>query len=466
MDDLPSIDELARRLTELGAFKVEQWDEFKRLELSSLSSARKEDAMMLFSRLPGTDATKQAMQRGLDDLRSWSKIRVDRAKASSPPKLVFISGSAGSGKSVMVSRVVEANPGMLVCCADDFKDRFKTMSGVLWGDVPEPARTNLGHSVYIHRLTALPSWEMVDMALEAGKDLVVEMLGMGAAEDERSIRRAIAKGYEVEVRHVGCSVEMSLARAARRHFQQKAEGGEGRWIGLASAAGKQRVILGAFAQLCELLKGSPAKLRLFDNTDMKMELAWSSDDSGSPPIERFAAWCQDSKLWRSGANPAADLCALVRGPDGRWRVALVERSGEPFVGCWALPGGFVKGFGVGAEAFVWGPEQAKQAALRRFSEETLCVASPSEVGFVGKFDAIERDPRNTESRWVESWVFCARFEDSESLVGGDGARQARWMDVDKVLSGEVDIAFDHAKLIEASVKNIENIQPLWARKPH
>lgn len=456
MEDLPSIDEMARRLTELGAFGPERWDEFKRLELSALSSARGEDALLLFSRLPQENPVKRVMQHGLDDLRFWARGRVGSAPASDPPLLVLVSGAPGSGKSAMVERVESTSPGILVCCADDFKAHFKCHTAPELAALPEPARADLGRSVYIHRLTALPSWEMVDEAIEKRRDLVVEMLGMGASEDERTIRRALAKGYRAEVRHVGCSVEHSLARAAKRHFDQKDAGGEGRWIGLAAAASKQRSILASFVQLYELLRGSSCVLSLHDNSEREMKCVWSSEEGCAPPIDRFASWRFDSELWRPGANPAADLCALARGPDGRWKVALVERGAEPHKGKWALPGGFVRGAGrAGSIApFVWGAEQAGEAALRRFAEETLCTARPGAAAFVGKFDAMERDPRNGPTRWVESWVFRACFEEGVPLLGGDGTRQARWVDAEEAASGALNMAFDHAELIQASLAEI------------
>lgn len=448
MDDLPTIDELAKRLTELGALAESEWGQFKFLEMSALASARKEDALLLFTRLPPEDPAKAAMQAGLEDLRSWGSKRVADAPSKGNPKLVFVSGAPGSGKSFLMEKIMDAHPGMIQGNADDFKERFKRGLPAWLGETTEPTRSNLARSVYIHRLTALPSWEMVDQALAQGKDVAVEMLGVGAAEDERTIWRAMARGYEVEVFHVGCSVEMSLARAARRYFEEKAAGREGRWIGLASAAGKQKAILSAFVQLSELLRGSPAKLWLVDNTKMDLRVAWGSSQGGLPPIEAFASWRADPELWRPGANPAADLCALARGKDGLWSVALVERSGEPCKGKWALPGGFVTAAGAPGAAFAWGAEAAKRAALRRFSEETLCDAAPSRVEFVGRFDAMERDPRNTESRWVESWVFCAQFEAGESILGGDAARQAVWFPVAAVAAGAVEMAFDHAKLVE------------------
>ena len=454
-DDFPTIDALARRLVELGVLDKSEMDEFKRLEMSSMISARKEDAMMLYSRLPDNDPAKEAMNKGLADLRCWINERLKISKKSNPPKLLFVSGAPGSGKSCALHQWAKDNPEALIASADDFKARFKSQLAIHIGNTPEPTRSNLTRSVYIHRLTAMPSWEMVDLAIDEGKDLAVEMLGMAAAEDARTLRRAIAKGYEVEVWHVGCSVEQSSARAAKRYFDQKKQGQDRRWIGLAVSAGKQKTIVNSFAQLCELMKGTPAKMKLFDNTGSEMKMIWSSDESATPPVENFVSWHNDPKLWRPGANPAADLCAFALSEEGTWKVALIERAHEPFKGSWSFPGGFVKGVHFEGE-FEWGPEAAKQAAMRRFEEETL--ASPGtgdlSVDFVGKFDDLDRDPRNTQHRWVESWLFTTQLKEEIILSGGDAASSAKWVDLNDIFSDKVPMAFDHKKLIEYALIKI------------
>jgi ADP-ribose pyrophosphatase YjhB (NUDIX family) len=445
MDDFPPIDSIARRLLQLGALLPGQEAEFKRLEMSAIASARSEDALMLFGRLDANDPAKKAMQSGLDDLRSWAKGRVEAAQAGRPPKLRLVSGAPGAGKSSLMARLEESMPGALMASADDFKARFKRQSGAALEEVAEPARSNLGRSVYIHRLTALPSWEMVDEALEARKDVVVELLGLGAAEDARTARRALALGYDVEVLHVGCSAEQALARATRRHFDMKAAGGEGRWVGLAAAAGRQREILSSFATLCELLEGTPARLALFDNTEFQMELVWTSQEQGPPPIGRFAGWARDPKLWWEGANPAADAIVLAQDEEGAWRVALIERSNEPFAGHWSFPGGFSRDGGGGAR-FERGQETPEQTARRRLSEEALCD-EPVELTLMAKLDAMERDPRNDAGRWVESWIFAGVMARMVPLAGGDAARKARWAPVAEVFSGQAPMAFDHRQLL-------------------
>ena len=453
MDDFPPIDEIAKRLRELGAIEPEQVEEFKRLEMTAIASARSEDALMLFGRLGAQDGAKQAMQEGLDDLRAWAKARVARAASSNPPKFRMVSGGPGSGKSALMRRLAREMPGALMCCADDFKARFKREQAARIEALAEPARSNLGRSVYIHRLTSLPSWEMVDEALESRKDLAVELLGLGAPEDARTIRRALALGYEVEVAHVGCSAEQALARAASRHFQDKASGGEGRWVGLAQAAGRQRQVLASFAALRELLADAPVSLALYDNTDFKMEKVWTSQEPGPPPIGRFAGWARNPKLWWEGANPAADAIVLCQD-QGRWMVALVERSHEPFSGSWSFPGGFAKAQPAAGARMEWTSQEALETARRRLREEAFCQ-EPVELALMAKLDAMERDPRNDAGRWVESWVFAGVMGSMAPLTAGDGSRQARWTPVDEALGAGVAMAFDHKDLLAMALEKAQ-----------
>lgn len=450
MDDFPPIDQLARRLSEMGALKPSEWEEFKRLEMSSIESERREDALMLYGRLPAEDLAKKAMQHGLDDLRAWGASRVAAAGSSRKPWMCFVSGAPGSGKSAVMRALASERPKALMASADDFKERFKAGLFGWIGEVPEPARSNLGRSVYIHRLTSLPSWEMVDEAIEQRKDLAVEMLGMNAAEDARSIRRALAKGYDVEVRHVGCSIEASISRATRRHFDQKERGEEGRWIGLGRAVGRQRAMLAAFASLRELLADTQVKMSLLENTNFEMAQIWTTADGGAPPVDRFATWSSDHALWREGANPTADACVLRLAEDGRWKVAAIERASEPFKGMWAFPGGFIKS-DKWSGAFEWGTELAKDAASRRFYEETLCSEPLGELALLGKYDGLERDPRNIPGRWVESWVFIGCMDGEPALAGGDAARSASWLDVQSILDGVIPMAFDHACILSSAL---------------
>lgn len=123
---------------------------------------------------------------------------------------------------------------------------------------------------------------------------------------------------------------------------------------------------------------------------------------------------------------AADLAA-VAGPSGDERVLLIRRGNEPFVGRWALPGGFVDR-----------EERLESAARRELAEETGLEAGTLE--FVGFYDKPGRDPRG----WVISCVFMSRLEAPRPVEGADDAAEARWF----VLDGLPKLAFDHAEVLQ------------------
>ena len=75
----------------------------------------------------------------------------------------------------------------------------------------------------------------------------------------------------------------------------------------------------------------------------------------------------------------ADVAAFTH-TDGRPRVLLVRRGGHPFIGTWALPGGFVE------------PEETVEtAACRELWEETGIENAP--VRQIGTYSDPHRDPR-------------------------------------------------------------------------
>ena len=75
----------------------------------------------------------------------------------------------------------------------------------------------------------------------------------------------------------------------------------------------------------------------------------------------------------------ADVAAFTH-TDGRPRVLLVRRGGHPFIGTWALPGGFVE------------PEETVETAARReLWEETGIENAP--VRQIGTYSDPHRDPR-------------------------------------------------------------------------
>lgn len=105
-------------------------------------------------------------------------------------------------------------------------------------------------------------------------------------------------------------------------------------------------------------------------------------------------------------------------------VVLIKRKNEPFVGRWALPGGFVD---VG--------ETVEDAAVREMREETGLDVEL--VRLVGVYSEPTRDPRG---HYV-SVVFLAR------LVGGRLAADTDADEVEVLDPESVELAFDHARVV-------------------
>ena len=142
----------------------------------------------------------------------------------------------------------------------------------------------------------------------------------------------------------------------------------------------------------------------------------------------------------------------------RGAVLLVKRSGHPFMGCWALPGGFIRA-----------DESAEAGALRELREETGIVAAEAEP--IGLFSSPGRDPRG----WVISQAYLC-MSDAEPTAGDDAA-DVRWfrilLDSEKrpyLSCGDIRLyiggdgqrpAFDHGEMIAQAIKKIMKKREEW-----
>lgn len=100
-------------------------------------------------------------------------------------------------------------------------------------------------------------------------------------------------------------------------------------------------------------------------------------------------------------------------PEKELRVLLIRRGGHPFLGKWALPGGFVQP-----------NETTEQAAVRELHEETGVEDIYLEQLYT--FSDIGRDPRT----WVISCSYMALINsDKLELKAGDDAVDAAWFKV-------------------------------------
>jgi len=100
-------------------------------------------------------------------------------------------------------------------------------------------------------------------------------------------------------------------------------------------------------------------------------------------------------------------------PEKELRVLLIRRAGHPYLGKWALPGGFVRS-----------NETTEQAAVRELHEETGVKDVYLEQLYT--FSDIGRDPRT----WVISCSYMALINsDQLELKAGDDAADAAWFKV-------------------------------------
>lgn len=100
-------------------------------------------------------------------------------------------------------------------------------------------------------------------------------------------------------------------------------------------------------------------------------------------------------------------------PEKQLRLLLIKRGVHPYLGRWALPGGFVRP-----------NETTEQAAKRELREETGVDNVYLEQLYT--FSEPGRDPRT----WVMSCAYMALIDSAEiALTAGDDAAEAQWFSV-------------------------------------
>lgn len=150
---------------------------------------------------------------------------------------------------------------------------------------------------------------------------------------------------------------------------------------------------------------------------------------------------------RNYPKPAltADIVIFRREEDGL-SLLLIRRGGHPFLGKWALPGGFANE-----------NEPVERTAARELQEETGVEGLPLEL--VGVFSEPGRDPRG----WVVSAAFRATVENDIPVKAGDDAADAAWFRVEQGFGGFLlrrgaeiltagDLAFDHGAILAAALR--------------
>lgn len=125
-------------------------------------------------------------------------------------------------------------------------------------------------------------------------------------------------------------------------------------------------------------------------------------------------------------------CVVVRSGS---EVLLVRRGGEPFKGCWALPGGFMEM-----------DETIEHCAVRELEEETGLRFAERDLRLIGVYSAPGRDPRGRTVTAAYRVELVERRAENGSPVAGDDAAEVRWWP----LAALPPLAFDHAEIIAAA----------------
>ena len=135
-------------------------------------------------------------------------------------------------------------------------------------------------------------------------------------------------------------------------------------------------------------------------------------------------------------RPAVTADCIVITKEAEPKVLLIERGGEPFKGCWALPGGFMNM-----------DETTEQCAFRELEEETGLKVS--EVHQIGAYSRVDRDPRGR----TITVAYLAVVDAPMAVIGQDDAAKAQWFP----LSALPELAFDHDEIMRDAIKKYKEI---------
>jgi 8-oxo-dGTP diphosphatase len=135
-------------------------------------------------------------------------------------------------------------------------------------------------------------------------------------------------------------------------------------------------------------------------------------------------------------RPALTVDCVVFGMDeGDLKVLLIKRGVEPFVGKWALPGGFVR------------MEESLDDAARRELEEESGVR-PSHLEQLYTFGEPGRDPRG---RVVTVAYFALVKLSAHQVHAATDAREVAWFSVWDTPK----LAFDHAEVLGTALQRLK-----------
>ena len=125
-------------------------------------------------------------------------------------------------------------------------------------------------------------------------------------------------------------------------------------------------------------------------------------------------------------RPAVTADCIVITKETEPKVLLIQRSIDPFKGCWAFPGGFMDM-----------DETTEQCAIRELEEETGLRLS--DVHQIGAYFKVDRDPRGR----TITVAYLAIVDEPIAVTGQDDAAKAEWFPIDALPP----LAFDHEDIM-------------------
>lgn len=152
------------------------------------------------------------------------------------------------------------------------------------------------------------------------------------------------------------------------------------------------------------------------------------DQQGQTEEEYLNAYCPEKYPSPSVATDMAIFTILEQREENYRKLSekklgllLIQRGVHPFLGCWALPGGFVRP-----------GETTEETARRELQEETGLGQVYMEQ--LHTFSTPDRDPRT----WVMSCAYMALVDSqTAALKAGDDAANARWFSISLHLYNEM-----------------------------
>ncbi len=135
-------------------------------------------------------------------------------------------------------------------------------------------------------------------------------------------------------------------------------------------------------------------------------------------------------------RPAVSVDCVVFGLDeDQLKILLIQRGAEPFLGMWALPGGFVEP-----------DENLNEAARRELQEETGLRGVWLEQLYT--FGEVDRDPRTRVI--TVAWFALVKMSRYRARAASDAAN-VDWFPVSRLPR----LAFDHRKVVRLGLQRLQ-----------